>query len=609
MQCWRRKVLLNVKQFTVIGGRRQQRQQLQQQQQQHPINTQWYQENSNLLVESLCRRFLCHSSTYSNHKEGLHDLKPENLTTHGYACGKESNVDVNHIRSLLRCNPSNLVIFDETNETLSKRSPPVQSVIDLAKDFTADQSPMVVKKEQIISTFKEALAWEKKHEGSKLPENFFMTLLYLLKSLQGDQIGDAFQVYEFMLQRNFSPSERSFSLLIGICANANNLPLMEEVWDAMSQAGCSPHMRAYIPFVNAQLELGAMEAAFATLERMMIILKSRPSTDVGSFELVDTVASDIIVKICETAMASGGIEAEHVASELVEKILKLFCSLQKPIGHNLQEAILQKVHSLEGWDSCITEIQEKKCTCCWDELGSMELNSDEQSRLGRALDRYLQEQGETLDEIIAMKEHVSNIEKLDVCVDGLNVGRFETKSFTPSRLYSIAHDLEMMGMKYLIFIRQHVINRSDSRNRAFFQRLLDEGNLIVCRDYSLDDILFISAAIHHHPNVFVISNDHFRDHNTNIKEFEGGELFQRWCDGHVVKYSILKHSKRNAFFKRPQTLSRDVADGGASPSKKFEFFWPPKHNIIVQRNDLAYHFPTQDGQWICCVPPMSNLKS
>eukprot|EP00056_Hartaetosiga_gracilis_P012787 m.205417 g.205417 ORF g.205417 m.205417 type:complete len:151 (+) comp13747_c0_seq22:989-1441(+) len=126
------------------------------------------------------------------------------------------------------------------------------------------------------------------------------------------------------------------------------------------------------------------------------------------------------------------------------------------VGAGVQKMLMEKLQEISGWDCCETEIQARYCDSCGDQLESIELCDEEQSTLSDALDEYLREQGEAITEIISMKKKVKSIPKFDICVDGLNVGRFAAETYTPSRLHVLSNDLEKMGLNFLIFIREHV---------------------------------------------------------------------------------------------------------------------------------------------------------
>jgi hypothetical protein len=234
--------------------------------------------------------------------------------------------------------------------------------------------------------------------------------------------------------------------------------------------------------------------------------------------------------------------------------------------------------------------EDRKCKNCDEKIKQVALNFEEINILTENLEnKYII--GEKNTEKFKQFKSFIKSNKFKLILDGANILFFGERKITFNsyiRLNLIIEKIIKKNKKekvLLIIHQRHVdfLNKNFSKEKA--GKILEmikkwkQNIIIYFTPYKMNDDWFILYASIQNKNSRVISNDLFRDHKFQIsEEIDFEDIFNKWSENNKITFDF-ENKKYNA--------------------KNLKLVYPLEYSLRVQKNNLSYHIPSNNNEWIC----------
>jgi ribonuclease P protein 3 len=232
--------------------------------------------------------------------------------------------------------------------------------------------------------------------------------------------------------------------------------------------------------------------------------------------------------------------------ETLGEIQKLFNFMHE---HSLKlddSAADEFVSSLRKLDVAVnTSVVNRSgvCKCCNGKLQSFDLTEEEFKDLQTYIIKNIIVGKDvfsktTPEELLRFKHFVSNMDKYDVVIDGLNVGYSagvkQTTMVFSALVASVVSHFVNRGKKVLVMGRNHM-NKWPKKNWRYIQ---ENAEIFLTQDLSQDDPYLLYCALHSGKDTIIITRDLMRNQKFLLKNVRQKLLFERWLA--KGKYHLLR---------------------------------------------------------------------
>ncbi|KAL9974380.1 hypothetical protein ACROYT_G011404 [Oculina patagonica] len=404
-----------------------------------------------------------------------------------------------------------------------------------------------------------------------------------------DKIDGAFELKTLMEKHDISKSYSTYSVLASLYSKSNHTRNYQAMFDEMKRDGLTPQARHFAPFVETATQNGDLMGAFRCLD------------DMRQAGVVRERNTDIYTALVRACIGQN-------SRQLRNKVLEIFYEFRnyRDLLSNDTLEVIKMWFDSQIWPKWTTSWSTPSvtfhCQACKQKLETGEYSEEELHELKYPLVTHLWKDrkemsqvrcftssGNYVDHIRAghhkfpdsVVHFIETTGRYDVVLDSLNIAYF-SGSFDPEKVKIVASHFLKQNKKVLV-VGSKPISLSKRKKQgahtklASVMDLLSEHCGVFClAESSLDDVYFLSAAMHCGPGTMLVSNDMFFDHIHDMDVLMKAQ-FKRWQQLYQLK------------------LERFVYDNPVFASvKNFDTA------VHVQTTGDTWHFPSSDGsRWLC----------
>ncbi|XP_068722778.1 mitochondrial ribonuclease P catalytic subunit-like isoform X2 [Montipora capricornis] len=404
------------------------------------------------------------------------------------------------------------------------------------------------------------------------------------------KIEEALAIKSLWEKEGFPKTYSSYCNLAILYSKCHQLGEMKDFLDKMKRDGLTPKARHYEPFVEAAIERGDIMGAFEAIKEM------------ERSAVIHGLSSNLCTALIR---ACTGKEDKHLTCNVL-KIFQDFVKYRYKLTDDALEAI--KIwfdrHGQTKWITSWTiATQTFHCYSCKQKLETGEFSIKELEELKLSLVKHLWKPHRTVQQVksftsagnfidyvlpeqlnripLSVEYFLESTGPYDVIIDGLNVGYFRG-FFDPYNVQNVV--LHFVNKKKRVLVVGSSPMRLSERSKrggktplgALVEYLTDHKDcgLICLPECSVDDLYFLSAAMHCGPGTLLVSNDRFHDYTCDMDPLLKIQ-FNRWQKLYQFK------------------LERFVDESPLFAPRN-------EYTPAVQTSGDTWHFPSSDGnRWLC----------